>query len=289
VISEPAELAEALAEVSLGSRHVHQVPVSGSPGGFLVVQAQPRHLLAEWQAARELVPVTGRWPLMTTSWAPSPAPGEILVGPGRKFRGSAGAAQKLAELRRKRARLMLVAPDELEGWLEDTRRLYGAAPDFAELQAVWEQDTTAEAVDRWLFAWEERHRPTSEPWPGRYLEWYAPDDDDCFLVFVPSAVPAESVGFFSFHGAADFADDFPAIVHSWYERYAALPVAHWGTMLQFIVERPPQTLDEAWELAAEQFAVAYDSFGSPPRPLRAAARALWRRPTWFLHDRPVPT
>jgi hypothetical protein len=265
---------------------VHQVRIAGSGAGFLVVQAKPRDLLAEWAAARDLVPVTGRWPVVTTTWAPSPAPSEILVGTGRKFAGSAGAAEKLAELRRKRSRMMLVEADELEAWLAQTRRLCGTAPELGELQAVWEEDTSAHALDRWLLAWEERHRPTTEPRRGDYLEWYAPDDDDCFLVFVPTAEPAEAVGLFSFHGAGDFHDTFPAIVHSWYERYGALPVAHWGTMLQFVVERPPQSLDEAWELAAEQFAVAYDSFGSPPRALREVARALWRRPTWFLHDRP---
>ena len=289
MITAPADLADVLSSCGrLAGRKVHEVQVSRSSSRLLVVEAHPRDLLDDWQAARNLVPLTGRFPLMTTTWAPVPSPSEILAAPPGRFRGSAGATEKLAELRRRRARLMLVDPDELEGWLAETRWLCGTAPDLEALRAVWEQDTSAEAIDRWLFEWEERHRPTTEPWPGRYLEWYQPENDDCFLAFLPTATPAEAVGFLSFSGAADYPETFPAIVHSWLERFGALPVAHWGTMLQFVVERPPPTLDAAWELAAEQFAVAYDSFDSPPRALRAVARALWRRQTWFLHQRALP-
>lgn len=57
-----------------------------------------------------------------------------------------------------------------------------------------------------------------------------------------------------------------------------------GTMLEFLVERPPRTLDEAWPLAGEHDLLATSTLSS--RALRDHARALLGRRTWFLHDRP---
>jgi hypothetical protein len=72
----------------------------------------------------------------------------------------------------------------------------------------------------------------------------------------------------------------------WEKRYGAELVANLGTMLEFTVARPPQTMAEAWELAVEQDLVAPHTIGGPCLPLRAHARALLQRPTWLLHSRP---
>ena len=62
--------------------------------------------------------------------------------------------------------------------------------------------------------------------------------------------------------------------------------ANWGTMLQFVVARPPRTLEQAWTLALQQHLVARDTLTGPGVPFRDHARTLIARPTWFLHCRP---
>lgn len=57
-------------------------------------------------------------------------------------------------------------------------------------------------------------------------------------------------------------------------------------MLQFAVARPPATLEQAWPLAAEHDLIAPCTNQLPGQLVRDAARFLWQRPTWFLHERP---
>jgi hypothetical protein len=76
------------------------------------------------------------------------------------------------------------------------------------------------------------------------------------------------------------------ILEFWRRRYGAELVANWGTMLQFVVARPPTTLEDAWNLALQQDLVAQDTLTGPGISLRDHARTLIERPTWFLHCRP---
>lgn len=77
-----------------------------------------------------------------------------------------------------------------------------------------------------------------------------------------------------------------AVLRSWGKRFGAEIVAAWGTMLQFVVARPPVTLDEALDLAFEHDRVAPSTLPLPGVAIRDHARALLHRDTWFLHDRP---
>jgi hypothetical protein len=54
-------------------------------------------------------------------------------------------------------------------------------------------------------------------------------------------------------------------------------------MLQFAVRNPPQSLNEAWELALDIELIGPSS-GFPH--VRDLARFLWQRPTWFIHNHP---
>jgi len=57
-------------------------------------------------------------------------------------------------------------------------------------------------------------------------------------------------------------------------------------MLEFVVNRPPRSLDEAWALAREQELVAPCTTALPGITLREHARSLVDRDTWFIHERP---
>jgi hypothetical protein len=71
-----------------------------------------------------------------------------------------------------------------------------------------------------------------------------------------------------------------------WQAYGAELVAHFGTMLQFVVSRPPQTLDQAFALAVQQNAVAPCTLALPGVSLREHVRALMCVDKWFLHERP---
>jgi hypothetical protein len=57
-------------------------------------------------------------------------------------------------------------------------------------------------------------------------------------------------------------------------------------MLEFVVTRPPATLEDAWQVAYEQVLVAPGTIRAPVVALRRHAQALVGRPGWFLHERP---
>jgi hypothetical protein len=77
-----------------------------------------------------------------------------------------------------------------------------------------------------------------------------------------------------------------AVLHHWSDRFGAELVAHYGTMLQFVVDRPPTTLDDAFIVAWQQELVAECTTVKPGVPVRHHARVLVGRERWFLHDRP---
>jgi hypothetical protein len=76
------------------------------------------------------------------------------------------------------------------------------------------------------------------------------------------------------------------LMREWQGRFGAQLVASWGTMLQFAVSAPPETLDEAFDLAAQHAAVAPCTTMLPGEGIRQLARHLWRGERWFLHERP---
>lgn len=57
-------------------------------------------------------------------------------------------------------------------------------------------------------------------------------------------------------------------------------------MLQFVAAKPPTTLDEAFELAAQHVRVAPCTTMLPGEGVRQLARHLWGGGKWFLHERP---
>lgn len=72
----------------------------------------------------------------------------------------------------------------------------------------------------------------------------------------------------------------------WQHRFGAELVASWGTMLQYVAAKPPTTLDEAFDLAAQQIAVAPCTTLLRGEGVRQLARHLWHGEQWFLHERP---
>jgi hypothetical protein len=77
-----------------------------------------------------------------------------------------------------------------------------------------------------------------------------------------------------------------ALARRWNQQFGAELVAHYGTVLQFRVLRPPATLQQALRLAWEQQTVAECTTITRGVPLFEHARVLVGRDQWFLHERP---
>ncbi|MHB1836934.1 MAG: DUF4253 domain-containing protein, partial [Solirubrobacteraceae bacterium] len=149
---------------------------------------------------------------------------------------------------------------------------------------------TENELDRLLFEWEEREAPTAAPELADYDDWFVPPPHFAsHLLFLPTPRGPESLAYLDFYGIEQgvlgvTAERLIAVLTLWEERFGAELVANWGTMLQFAVSRPPDTLDAAWELAVD-----LDLIGPSDKAWvrnRDGARFLWRRPTWFVHCRP---
>jgi hypothetical protein len=142
------------------------------------------------------------------------------------------------------------------------------------------------ALERWLFDWEEARQPTLAPEPGGYLDWFEPPD--CTLFLLPTTLSEEVPAYLSLYGAEGPGghERLIALLRSWRERFGAEMVASWGTMLQLRVAAPPTQLDEAFDLAIEQWIAAPPTLGLAGVTIRDHARALVKRAEWFLHARP---
>jgi hypothetical protein len=219
------------------------------------VDIAPADLRSEWAAARERF---AGHPLAVTDFGSDGHVYDEIFG--RHFYGEEASPAEIIE----RA-ATISAQDALAALRHDEN-------DYAHERARFEQ--------------EERERPTTAPQHVDHDDWYLPDN--CTLLDLPITHSEHAVAYVSFYGAEGKGghERLIAILRSWRERFGAELVANWGTMLQFAVARPPQTLDEAFVLAIEHDLVAPCTLALPGETVRDHARFLWRRPTWFLHERP---
>ena len=160
----------------------------------------------------------------------------------------------------------------------------GAAPEMDELMAV-ARDAPAPsfAVERFLFDWEDSISATTPDL--RYQDWFDPSPLPVALAFLPTPRPWEVFAFVhSLYGT----DHIPLIAEakSWHDSWGAEPVALWGTMVQFVVARPPVDREQRWQIAVAHGRLAPDTLAGPGVTVREHARALGVLDRWFLHARP---
>ena len=258
----------------------------------------PENVLAQWQAARALLPKSGRWPVATSA-VPADRPAwragvktHVPTGACQQSDESAVAAgeEALAEMRAVIAEQWPREPlaERLTYDLNATRGRCGLAPSEADVLAALPSDVSELALNRWLLGWEEDTPHGSEPVvDDTYLSWFT---DAGWLTFLPTPCGSESLAYLDFWGEEGVpgatTSRLVAILELWSRRWGAELVAHWGTMLEFVVTRPPQSLEQALEVAEQHYVIAPDTLVLPGVPMRHHARALIGRDAWFLHERP---
>ncbi|MFI6079121.1 DUF4253 domain-containing protein [Actinoplanes sp. NPDC051343] len=275
MIEDADGMVEALSQTALAG-----FPVDDAPGGTLVVpDIDPAGLLEAWQAARSVVPATGRWPVMIT------AEDEILDGEDPSDFDDLDLAARKIDPWKPPWRVInddepLIPATDLDG------RLRGFPADLIEAATnELAMPSTEPALGRWIY-----DRLLADPTLAAALQpqvdamigtqyWFVPQTVQ--LVLLPTPLPWLAPYWFDYWGTQD-STWLSAVERNWHHRWGAELVASWGTMLQFLASRQPEPGEQAWELAGQLKKVGT----SLQMDQWLLALALPHTDAWFLHDRP---
>ena len=100
--------------------------------------------------------------------------------------------------------------------------------------------------------------------------------DNVILVKVPTTKPYEVLAYFGM-GSEDI-----AIVKYWYEKYGAIPASITYDEIEFYVERPVLTFEEAKKLAVEHYAFCYGLLWGCYDTLEEAASTIYKNAHWYF-------
>ncbi len=278
---DAATLARLLASTVLADR-----PVLDIPGGRLAVRCAPDEVFAVWSAAREVLSVSGRWPVVVSSWG-SEEPWEgCLVDEDSAFRAAVASwtsspwtsyTHWSVDHPVDAEHLGFIIRDAAELTEADAPALLADGADLFDVEKLrWDRRTAAAGSPAQLAA---------DPWLTRRSHlWFTPTGQSCAVVLLPVATCWEATARVSYFGA--WGDEhhaaLVAVGREWADAYGAELVASWGTMLQWVAARPPTTFDAAWTLAGQQLAVG----ASLQCDRSDLAAALLHTDSWFLHYRP---
>jgi hypothetical protein len=113
---------------------------------------------------------------------------------------------------------------------------------------------------------------------------YEPAPQNMTVLLVPTTNPWEAPAWLHFggFGQAPKVAEQTAMLQSWYRRYGAEPILLSRDVLEMRVMRPPQTPEQALDLALEQFYFCDDIVYQGTGSLEALACTLHQVPTWYF-------
>lgn len=260
---------------------LEDLPVRQGDGDVLLVTGvPPARVLEYWGAARQVLPLTGRWP--------------VAIAPEWSSGFSTISRDQLVELEaevlamddsRVFARWVNESPTSQRDWHRYLETYFPGAGLPAAMAVELPEPVLDDDVDRWIHERVTDSAPLLVPAEQTQAhisrqDWYQPDSVD--LALLPTTSPWMAGAWLEYFGAESDGVAFIAALQRWNVRWDAELVASWGTMLQFTVGRRPQPGEEAWELAGQLLAWG----GSLQMNQWQLAFVLARIDTWFLHDRP---
>lgn len=264
-----------------------------------VVDGWDGDLVRAWREAQAALAAIALYPVAVTSWGGDDWISADLFS--RFYFGDGEDASperviaRARELSLKQALARFAEPSdwEVENW-EDVLEAHVDAAEAhvgeAPSPEVWTGVARGDeiALERRLLTWEEERRPSSEPEPNESFAWFQPRGQPVGLALLPIDDPSHAAAYLSFYGAEGTGrhEALIRLSSEWQARFRARLVANWGTMLQFAVVAPPNTLEEAFALAVQHVQVAPCTTVLPGENRRGLARYLWRSERWFLHERP---
>ena len=309
-----AQIQQVLTGTPLANRDIALVPPApGSDEIVFAIDVSDIDAIEAWSLLRALTDRTGRWPLLsmmhtsrTDAWERQVSEADLFMrfyfeeeqrdarlGDSPADIIAASAAIRVAEqLARFPADASLELTDALETAQQQTLLQYGTAPAIADPAAflAGESIATYKQLEQWFLQWEIGNcaDPLSIPDYGlTHINWYFPKHESHALLLMPSLRGWEAPAYINWFASYLCNSQFiVALLREWHEQYGAELVAHYGTMLQFIVSRRPANIEEAFELAWQHYTVSPCTLSLPGVSVRDHARALLHTDRWFLHERP---
>jgi len=296
-----ADLLGSLDGTSLRGLRWHRVPVPGNGEHAWVARVLPEDSKTLWHEARGLVERTGRWPLVTTSWSGAAGDADAQGLGAELFARSpygAGASRDdlsprsfIASSRSVDLQDMLDElagqeyrpgeSEQLQAWRDELAAVGASLAGFDQAWAACQGDPLR--FERWL-AGQEAAQGLADAERGRQPGF---EPDNAWLLLLPTPNGEEALAYVHWFGLERGpADGFIALLRRWRERHGAELCAHYGTMLEFVVRRPPRDVDEALPLAREHLLAAPCTLLLPGIALRHHALGLVGHAEWFLHERP---
>lgn len=296
----------------LAGRKLVELPILDTPEQAYAIETSLADMVELWKIARALVPQTGRWPVITTSWGSGnlsaseaileedffsrfyfeEAPNVNDVSP-RALLGAADhidADAFIGRMKQQREQQRAEHDDfdeRIDYALEDTERRSGSAPSRKEVTDAridGRAINTAYQLDRWLLDWEQAHGGSGDPEMARHA-WF--EQEPVILLFLPTPHCWDALAYLNWFGTSDFGSEhYIALGRAWEKKFGAELFAHFGTMLECFVSRPPVKVQEAWELAQQHDLAASCTLALSGTALRHYAMGLLNYDRWFLHERP---
>ena len=310
MIDSIAELRRLLADTPLADADIAQVDAPAGETIFAI--AVGADAMGAWQRLRDLLPVTGRWPVLTCLWASSEGPWAQRIDDNELMSrfyfmqedtrrpdhrpGSILAAADGVDVDAALAAIGIDDSLSLEEYLEctlaHTANRFGTTPEIGapvEFLAAQRLQTPRD-IEQWLFDWEQAHCPGPLALADNdlaHIEPFVPDVGETALLLMPAASGSDVPAYLNWYASGRVnSESIVALLRQWHARHGAELVAHYGTMLQLRVARRPQSAQEAFDLAWQQETVAPCTTVLPGVALRDHARALLHTDSWHLHERP---
>jgi Domain of unknown function (DUF4253) len=294
-LNDQERVLKALSRTALAEFEMQPVPVLDTGEVGLCWKVPMADARALWGEARAHAAMLGRWPVLVAEPFYSDTFGRFYYV-GDADQSPAAVLSRARDLTPDAVQQVYRSfPEVDEEWWD------GVAPDYVaesaarigrhpplsreELQQI---RPDLSRLDRTLFEWEERERPTSVAEGGEYLDAEVSWSDSCGLILMPTGYSWEVPAYTDFFGASRVLghEALIRVLADWSERVGAELLGSWGTLLELCVTRPPTDVDTAYELAVQHHAVAPYTLHGPGVSIRQHARALLNRRHWLLHERP---
>jgi hypothetical protein len=321
MIASLPQFRERLDGTWLRARRAIALPIPESTESAFAVEIRSDDLDRVWNEAASLAEFAGRWPLVSATVGTGRGPDwasairaqdffcrfEYTLETGREtapeaiVRAADGVVisafllqldimrrqqeRELAELfsKRKGANSLLLHE------VDCTNYAFGSAPSADTVFAGIGQDNASNRhmVERYLMRWESERWYRWDPSLAR-MPWFdLAEHGYLVLLFLPVRCSWDALAYLHWFGAERFPTSSAiALGRHWQRLYGAELVAHYGTMLQCVVARPPSNPESAWPLACEHDLFSPGTLAPSGTRVRHYAQGLVGHDRWFFHDRP---
>jgi hypothetical protein len=295
MLTRRADIASTLSGTLLAGRDVLEFPIPASEDLVIYVPCDDIEPMDAWRAARGVLEVTGRFPMITTDIA---GPEGFVTGGHHpdKARPIADILREAEEIdvRSVFERLSQRWPAEpvtttsCEYAIAETLMAIGVAPPIDEVIAGLDPGADDDDLEWWMLQWEVRHAESRALEYARSLPEQSHllkrDYDKTVLCLWPTEVPWHLGAHTPYFGADGEEAAWCATLRDWERRYAIEVVGINVVLVALNVGIRPTTLREAWDLSADL--IAWGGNGHEEGNRRHFALGLLERQQWSLFSRP---